>query len=46
MKDAFGQCNLFQIKQIITLYSFTILSQLDYKYLRYYFIFASKLTIV
>jgi hypothetical protein len=25
MKDAFGQCNLFQIKQIITLYSFTIL---------------------
>jgi RimJ/RimL family protein N-acetyltransferase len=40
MKDAFGQCNLFQIKQIITLYSF--LSQLDYKYLRYYFIFASN----
>jgi hypothetical protein len=40
MKDAFGQCNLFQIKQNPVL--FTILP-LDYKCLRYYFIFAFKL---
>jgi hypothetical protein len=45
MKDAFGQCNLFQIKQIINPVLFYYLSQLDYKCLRYYFIFAAKLTI-